>query len=71
MPQPRWLDFAWADLGVAEVPGAAGDPRIARYYADAGHSSIAGDDVAWCAAFLGACLTAVWWIFRTGWRLKS
>jgi len=22
-------------------------------------------------AFLAACLTAVWWIFRTGWRLKS
>jgi ABC-2 type transport system permease protein len=23
------------------------------------------------AAFLAACLTAVWWIFRTGYRLKS
>ncbi|WP_146907104.1 ABC transporter permease [Arenimonas daejeonensis] len=22
-------------------------------------------------AFLAACLAAVWWIFRTGWRLKS
>lgn len=22
-------------------------------------------------AFLAACLVAVWWIFRTGWRLKS
>ena len=21
--------------------------------------------------FLAACLTAVWWIFRTGWRLKA
>jgi ABC-2 type transport system permease protein len=23
------------------------------------------------ALFLAACLTAVWWIFRTGYRLKS
>jgi ABC-2 type transport system permease protein len=21
--------------------------------------------------FLGLCLAAVWWIFRTGWRLKA
>ncbi|MEM1318222.1 MAG: ABC transporter permease [Pseudomonadota bacterium] len=23
------------------------------------------------AAFTGACLLAIWWIFKTGWRLKS
>jgi ABC-2 type transport system permease protein len=22
-------------------------------------------------AFLGSCLAGVWWIFRTGWRLKA
>jgi ABC-2 type transport system permease protein len=22
-------------------------------------------------AFLGLCLAGVWWIFRTGWRLKA
>jgi ABC-2 type transport system permease protein len=30
-----------------------------------------GVSVAMTAAFLGACLTAVWWIFKTGYRLKS
>lgn len=56
MDQPRWLAFAWADLGVAGVPGAANSPRVLRYYADAGHPEIAADEVAWCAAFTGACL---------------
>jgi ABC-2 type transport system permease protein len=23
------------------------------------------------AAFTGLCLTAIWWIFRTGWRLRN
>jgi len=30
-----------------------------------------GVSLAMTAAFLLACLTAVWWIFRTGWRLKA
>jgi uncharacterized protein (TIGR02594 family) len=56
MDQPRWLAFAWADLGVAGTPGPANTQRVLRYYADAGHPEIADDDVAWCAAFTGACL---------------
>jgi uncharacterized protein (TIGR02594 family) len=27
-----------------------------RYYADVGHPEVSNDEVAWCAAFLGACL---------------
>jgi len=27
--------------------------------------------LAMTAVFLGACLTGVWWIFKTGYRLKS
>jgi uncharacterized protein (TIGR02594 family) len=27
-----------------------------RYYADVGHPEVAGDETAWCAAFLGSCL---------------
>jgi ABC-2 type transport system permease protein len=27
--------------------------------------------LAMTALFLGACLSAVWWIFKTGYRLKS
>jgi len=29
-----------------------------------------GVSLAMTALFLGACLTAVWWIFKTGYRLK-
>ena len=56
MDQPRWLELAWADLGVAEGPGEANNPRVVRYYADAGHPEVRADEVAWCAAFVGACL---------------
>src|SRR5438128_1847520 len=56
MDQPRWLELAWADLGVAEGPGDANNPRVVRYYADAGHPEVRADEVAWCAAFVGACL---------------
>jgi ABC-2 type transport system permease protein len=30
-----------------------------------------GVSVAMTLAFLAACLAAVWWIFRTGYRLKT
>jgi uncharacterized protein (TIGR02594 family) len=56
MPQPRWLDHAWADLGVAEIAGTRDNTRVVRYYADVGHPEVSNDEVAWCAAFLGACL---------------
>jgi uncharacterized protein (TIGR02594 family) len=54
-PHP-WLAHAWADLGLAAITGPATEPRVSTYYADAGHPEIIGDDVAWCAAFVGACL---------------
>ena len=37
-------------------PGAANNPNVVRYYADAGHPEVRADEVAWCAAFVGACL---------------
>jgi len=30
-----------------------------------------GVSLAMTALFLAACLTAIWWIFKTGYRLKS
>jgi ABC-2 type transport system permease protein len=30
-----------------------------------------GVSLAAILGFLAACLLAVWWIFRTGWRLKA
>lgn len=56
MEQPAWLDEAWRENGVREVPGAASNPRILQFFAEVGHPDVARDEVAWCAAFLGACL---------------
>lgn len=56
MDQPPWLAEAWREFGQAEKPGTAHNPRIVKLYADAGHPTVKADEVAWCAAFLGACL---------------
>ncbi len=56
MTQPRWLELAWDDLGVAETPGPNHNARVVRYYADVGHPQVTSDETAWCAAFLGSCL---------------
>lgn len=56
MDQPRWLDIAWAELGQREMAGKANNARILEYYSDAGHPEVTHDEVAWCAAFVGACL---------------
>lgn len=56
MTQPAWMAPAWAELGQRERPGSADNPRIIAYYADAGHPGVRHDEVAWCAAFAGACL---------------
>ena len=53
---PPWLTHAWSAFGVAETPGPASSADILAYYRDAGHPEIRSDDVAWCAAFVGACL---------------
>src|SRR5262245_50673527 len=56
MTQPRWLELAWVDLGVAETPGSNHTARVLAYYADVGHSHVTDDETAWCSAFLGSCL---------------
>lgn len=59
---PPWLQEALKNLGVAEGPGAADNPVVLRYFADAGFPGIKHDAVAWCAAFVGAMLK------RTGFK---
>jgi len=54
--EPAWLTLARGELGVKEAPGAANNPTVLRYYADAGHPEINADSTAWCAAFVGAML---------------
>jgi uncharacterized protein (TIGR02594 family) len=55
MAQP-WMDIAWKQQGQAEIPGAAANPEIIKYFADAGHPEVHSDEVSWCAAFACACL---------------
>ena len=59
MQQPRWLATAWAELGQREVAGAADNARIRAFFRDVGHPPSLHDEVAWCAAFAGACLERV------------
>lgn len=56
MQQQPWMAVAWAELGQSEVSGARANPRIVEYFQTVGHSTIADDETAWCAAFVGACL---------------
>ncbi|MDH4981309.1 TIGR02594 family protein [Hyphomicrobium sp. D-2] len=54
--QPPWLAAAWAELGQREVRGSADNARIRAFFREVGHPAILHDEVAWCAAFVGACL---------------
>src|SRR5262245_35962084 len=56
MQQPAWLGPAWLELGQSERDGEAHNARILALYRDAGHAEVRADEVAWCAAFAGACL---------------
>ena len=58
MEQPAWLAAAWAELGQREVTGAADNARIRirAFFRDVGQPASLHDEVAWCAAFAGACL---------------
>lgn len=57
---PSYLLFALAELHVQEIPGPGNNPRIATYWKDAGlvepDARIPGDEIPWCAAFVGAML---------------
>lgn len=51
-----WLTIACGLLGLHEDPTGAIAPKVKALFADAGHPEVSGGDVAWCAAFAGACL---------------
>jgi uncharacterized protein (TIGR02594 family) len=53
---PTWLRQAEQWIGLSEQAGRASHPEIVAFYADAGHPDVRDDSVAWCAAFVGACL---------------
>jgi uncharacterized protein (TIGR02594 family) len=54
--QPVWLGRAWLELGQQEASGDQINPHIRDFFADAGHPNVSSDEVAWCAAFVCACL---------------
>lgn len=54
--QPCWLAEAWRELGQSEIAGRRHNPRITAMFKELGHQDHARDEVAWCAAFVGAML---------------
>ena len=48
-------ELAKAEIGTVEWAQGS-NPKVVAYYRDAGHSEVKDDDVAWCAAFVGAML---------------
>jgi len=56
MNDARWLAEAWREFGQAEYAGRRQNPRIIELFREVGHAQIESDEVAWCAAFCGACL---------------
>ncbi|HML43449.1 MAG TPA: TIGR02594 family protein [Hyphomicrobium zavarzinii] len=59
MEEARWLEEAWREFGQSERAGTKENARILAFFRDAGHPDIARDEIAWCAAFCGACLERV------------
>lgn len=55
MQQPSWMAEAWRELGQSEFAGGAHNPRIVAMFDELGYPD-QGDETAWCAAFVGACL---------------
>jgi uncharacterized protein (TIGR02594 family) len=51
------MQFAEKFKGVKEVKGKRHNPQIVRFFELVGHAGIKDDETAWCAAFVGACLT--------------
>jgi len=54
MTEPKWLEIARADLGVAEIAGPNANPRIMAYYRAAGADWAKDDAVPWCGAAMAA-----------------
>jgi uncharacterized protein (TIGR02594 family) len=56
MDEACWLKEAWRALGETERAGTRENPRIVAFFRDVGHPDVVRDEVAWCAAYVGACL---------------
>lgn len=56
--QPKWLELARADLGVAEISGPSANPRVMAYFEAAGADWATDDAVPWCGAAMAAWVSA-------------
>jgi uncharacterized protein (TIGR02594 family) len=55
---PTYLTFAISKLGLTEVAGARDhNESILEFFEAVGRDDVTTDETAWCAAFVGACLT--------------
>jgi uncharacterized protein (TIGR02594 family) len=52
---PKYLELAYAELGVREVPGHPSNPRILQYH-QATTLKATDDETAWCSAFVCWCM---------------
>lgn len=50
------FDIAKNFIGTREVPGKPSSPAILEMFRAVGHEWVEEDSVAWCAAFVGACI---------------
>ena len=48
-------ELAKAEIGTLEWAQGS-NPKVVAYYRDAGHPGVKDDDLAWCAAFVGAMI---------------
>ncbi len=60
-PQPiqsgaSWYKLAQDEEGTKEIRGAKHNPKVVKYFAEAGFAGIKDDETAWCAAFANAML---------------
>lgn len=53
---PSWITVARSYIGTHEGVGARDNPIVVDMFRRSGHPEIKHDSVAWCAAFVGACL---------------
>ncbi|BGE85142.1 MULTISPECIES: TIGR02594 family protein [Methylosinus] len=53
---PPWITIARSYIGTHEGVGTKDNPAVLEMFSAAGHPEIKHDSVAWCAAFVGACL---------------
>jgi uncharacterized protein (TIGR02594 family) len=52
---PTAYELARKEIGTFEWADGS-NPKVIQYFADAGHPEVVDDDVAWCAAFVGAMM---------------